>query len=404
MANEYVQVYDVANEIVAQQDGLKPLGTIDATKVMDLGKTLKDLDWSGQFNDEMAMRFAKMYIDSRRYEDIRPNLMADGYSWGIITQWVTIDQPAAIIDEAYEIQDGASVDQYVVKMPKAKVHYYAKEQKWVVQITRFKEQLKSVFDSAEAFERFWSAVDVEVRNAIDEEYAGFSYLALDTAIAQTVIDEYTTSYATNYAGQTSTKAINLLKEYKDANPLATTTVATALQDKEFIRFANLRMRRAKSRLRDFNRCFNIEGRKTKTPDSMLKYFIHSDYVSAAASYLYSGEFNKDDVFVPQGYEELNRFQAIEDGVNDSYDFGTTSAIDIVTKDKDGNDVNVKINGVIAVMMDKYSAIVFNELEDTLSSPMNAYGRYLNIFHHMSTNYQFHPDFNFIFFYIAEPEE
>lgn len=401
--NEYKQIWQDANEIVGQMDGLNDLGPISTDNIVDYGKRLNELNLAGEFNDQMAMKLARTYIISREANDIEPDLMADGYEWGIITEWISVEQPTAIIDEAYELQDGASVDQYVVSMPKTTVKYYGQEQKWVVKITRFKDQLKSVFDSASTFERFWSAIEVEVRNAIKEQYSGLSYLALDTAIAHTVIDEYTSNYAANYGNASSIKAVNLLKEFKDLNPTSTTTAANALSDREFIRFANLKMRRVKSRMKDFSRVFNIDGRKTRTPEEDLKYFIHSDYVSAAASYLYSGEFNKDDVYIPQNYQEVNRWQAIDNGVDDAFDWNATSSIDITVKDSTGTDVNVKASGIIAIMMDKYAAIVFNKLEDTLSTPVNAYGRYINIFHHMSSNYQFHPEFNFVFFYIADAE-
>jgi len=403
--NEYKQIYATANEIVGQMDGAKELGEINTNNVVDLGKVLNDLNLAGEFNNQMAMKLARTYILTREANDIQPDLMADSYDWGIVTEWISVDQPVAIIDEAFEIQDGSSVDQYVVTMPKTTVKYYAQEQKWVVKITRFKEQLKSVFDSAEVFERFWSAIEVEVRNAIREQYSGLSYLALDTAIAQTICDEYTTSYATDYAANTSVKAINLLKEFNDAQTaagLSTISADSALTNKEFIRFANLKMRRVKSRMNDFSRAFNIDGRKWRTPESEMKYFIHSDYVSAASSYLYSGEFNKDDVYIPQGYQEVNRWQAIDANAANTYDWDVTSAIDITTT-VGGSDVEVSVKGIVAVMMDKYAAIVFNQLEDTLTTPINAYGRYLNIFHHMNSNYQFHPEFNFVFFYIAEPE-
>lgn len=404
MANEYVQIYNDLNDLVAQQDGFQDIGTVTADNFVDFGKRVTDLGLAGQFLSDMAMKLAKTHIDARVYSGSGPNLMLDSYDWGIITEWVTIEQPAAIVDEAYNLTAGQSIDMYGVVTPTVHVDYYAMEEKWVVQITRYKDQLKSVFKDAATFERFWSAYDVEVENAITEQNDALQSGLLATGIAKTMFDEYSTSVNTAYLSSTSTKARNLLKEYNDVHVSDPETVATCLDNPEFIRFANREFVLQKARFKKNTGTFNIAGRKTHTDDDYLKFFIHADYVASAHSYLYSTQFNKEDVLIPDGYQELPCFQAIADtGVND-FDFDTTSAINTTfTWDNNGTPTtqNVDVKGILAVMADKYSCVVFNELRDSQTTPLNAYGLYLNVFHHMTTNLQFHPDFNFVVFYIAE---
>ena len=403
---EYVQIYQDLNDIVAQQDGFSDLGTITADNFADFGKVVSDLNLSGQFMNEMAMKIAKTHIEAREYAGIGPDLMVDAYDWGIITEWVTIEQPAAIIDEAYNITNGQSVDMYEVSMPSVKVNYYAKEEKWVVKVTRYKDQIKSVFKDAETFERFWSAYDVEVENAIREQNDGLASALLATGIAETMFDEYSTSVNTAYLSNTSTKARNLLKEYNDIHTTDPETVATCLENPEFIRFCNKQMNLQKARLKKNTGVFNIAKRKCHTSDEYLKFFVHADYVASARSNLYSTQFNKEDVLMPDGYQELPSFQAIIDtaGGIDAFDFDVTSAVDCtITWDNAGTPTtqNVDVKGILAVMCDKYACVVFNKLRDVETTPINAYGLYTNTFNHMTTNLQFHRDFNFVVFYIAE---
>lgn len=402
--NEYTQIYNDVNSIVSQQDGLADIGTITADNIVDLGVKLDDLNMKGQFMNEMMMKLAKTHIEARSYQPVGPDIMLDSYEWGIITEWVTIDQPAAIVDEAYNLTNGQSVDMYVVSTPSVAVKYYAKEEKWAIKITRYKDQIKSVFKDAETFERFWSAVDVQVENAIKEQMEGLDYACVDVAIAETFFDEYSTSVNTAYKSNTSTKARNLLKEYNDIHVSDPEAVATCLTNPEFIRFANREMNLQKARFKKNTAAFNIAKRKCHTSDEYFKFFVHADYVASARSNLYSTQFNKEDVLMPDGYQELPAFQAIADtGVND-FDFGTTSQIDIdITWDNNGTPTtqNVNVDGILAVMADKYACVSFNKLRDTETTPLNAYGLYLNVFHHMTTNYQFHPDYNFVVFYIAE---
>lgn len=404
MANEYKQIWQDLNDLVAQQDGLSDLGQITPENYVDFGKKITDLNLQGQFMNEMAMKIAKTHIEARVYKGMGPDLMLDSYEWGIVTEWVTIDQPAAIVDEAYNITDGQSVDMFIVNKPTVKVSYYAQEEKWVVKITRYKDQIKSVFKDAETFERFWSAVDVEVENVITEQNDALQTALLGTAIAETMFDEYGTSVNTAYAAGTSTKARNLLYEYNQLHQSDPETFDTCMDNQEFLRFANKQMDLQKSRFKKNTSVFNIAKRKTHTDDDHFKFFIHSDYVASARSNLYSTQFNKEDVLLPGGYQELPSFQAIKETGGTAFDFDATSAINsTVNYDNQGTitPLNVEVKGILAVMADKYSCVVFNELRDTEATPLNAYGLYMNIFNHMTTNLQFHRDYNFVVFYIAE---
>lgn len=401
---EYVQIYNDLNSLVSQQSALSDLGTVTPENFVDFGKKINELNLAGQFLNDMLLKRAKTIIDARIYKGVGPDIMQDSYDWGIITEWVTIDQPAAIIDEAYNIADGQSVDMYEVTTPKVNVTYYGQESKWVVKVTRYKDQLKSVFNSAETFERFWSAYDVEVENAITEQNEALSYACIGSAIARTFFDEYGTANA--YKNTTSIKARNLLYEYNQKHQSDPETVETCLDNPEFIRYANTQMNLLKARMKKNTVSFNIAKRKTHTDDEHFKFWIHADYVANAKSNLYSTQFNKEDVLLPENYQELPTFQAVKNTGVEDFDFKTTSSIDqtinvLDPTDKTQKDVRMQISGLIGVMADKYACVSFNKLRETETTPLNAYGLYLNIFHHMTTNYQFHPDFNFVVFYIAE---
>ncbi|WP_457831496.1 hypothetical protein, partial [Staphylococcus aureus] len=87
-------------------------------------------------------------------------------------------------------------------------------------------------------------------------------------------------------GKTGVKAINLLKLYNDTNG-ASLTVANAMQNKDFIRFATYQIALTADRMTKVSTLFNVDGKQRFTPADMRRVVLLSDFSKASDTFLLS---------------------------------------------------------------------------------------------------------------------
>ena len=386
---EIKQIYDIANQVVQEGLGSQEIAPVSAENIVDVGKTLSEFNWTSPFLDKMAAKVSKVVLTSRVYKGQAPNIMVDGFEWGSVVEKIDTELPSAELDKAYQIADGQSVDPYVVSMPKTQAKYYSDKQVWSIKLTRFKDQITHLFRSAADFEAFWAKVEIDLLNTYELEMQQLTLLAVDNMIGETVATDFSDG---NYSAGSAVRSVNLLYEYNQIHTTDPATVANALTNPEFIRFANQRMKQVQKRMGTANTLFNIGGLMKFTQGDNFKFFLHNDYVAAADSYLYGDTYHDEKVALPDGYQSITHWQ----GIGKGFKFEDTSKIDLVTH----SGRTVQLGGILGVMCDKYAVALYNKEEEVLTTPMNAAGKYLNIFHHYETSYINDFNENFVVFFIA----
>ena len=171
--------------------------------------------------------------------------------------------------------------------------------------------------------------------------------------------------------------VNLLDLY---NAFAATpiTTATALTDKEFLRFAAKTIGQYKKYLAAASTLYNEGDYLTFTPAERLKFIANTEFARSLDAYLYSDTYHNEFVSL-EGYEEVAYWQGTGT-TNDNrlkidvkVDLGGDSAEEIVQ------------DGVLAVMFDTDAAAVCNQ-NFRITSTYNARGEYTNYFYKWDAMY------------------
>ena len=173
------------------------------------------------------------------------------------------------------------------------------------------------------------------------------------------------------------KEINLLGLYKAINTSATTTAATALTDKEFLRFASKTIAQYKKYLATASTLYNDGSYITFTPADRLKFIANVEFSKSLDAYLYSDTYHNEFVNLP-GYEEVAFWQGTGTSNDDRLKIN-------VTVDDGSTGTTVEQDGVVAVMFDDEAAAVCNQ-NYRVTSQYNGRGEYTNYFYKWDAMY------------------
>ena len=188
---------------------------------------------------------------------------------------------------------------------------------WSIEFVRPIQQIKSAFLEESAMMNFISGLYEAAENAFKLQEEEITNLAVNTAMASALDGGI---------------ARNLLAEY-NARYSQSLTVATALINADFLRFASKEINRAVKNMGKMSTAFNKAGYKTfTTPDRMVVEML-SEFASATDMYLQSDTFHDELTALPN-YEDVPFWQAS----GKDFDFNTCSSINIEHDDLD-NDVS-----------------------------------------------------------------
>ena len=362
-----------ATGMLDQVTGEKPVAQEDLSNLVDIGKTVLDYTGESNANYDSFMRnlidqVGKIMFVDRTYTSQAPNILKDGFEYGSILQKVRCEVPDARDNATwdlfnYPVENGdAYPDPFELSKPNAQAKFFNSMATYEVPITLTQVQLKEAFKSASQLGSFISMIENRIRMKMT--------LCNDALIMATIA---------NLMGQKiyNQKQVNLLALYKAVNPSATTTVSTALTDKEFLRFASKTIAQYKKYLATASTLYNDGGYLTFTPEDRLKFIANTEFSKSLDAYLYSDTYHNEFVNLP-GYEEVAFWQ----GTGTSND----NRLKIDVKIDDGSTgTEVVQDGIVAVMFDTDAAAVCNE-NYRITSIYNPRGEYTNYFYKWDAMY------------------
>lgn len=362
--------------IIDQVTGAAAVANEDLSNIVDIGKAV--LDYTGENNANFD-RFMKGLIDQvgkvmfvdRTYTSQAPNILKDGFEYGSILQKVRCEVPDARDNATWDLfnypkQGGAAYpDPFELSKPSATAKFFNSKATYEIPITLTDVQLRESFQSASQFGSFIAMIENRIRMKMT--------LCNDGLIMATIA---------NLMGQKFRLGanVNLLALYKAKFPSATTTAASALTDKEFLRFASKTIAQYKKYLATASTLYNGDGSSaylTFTPADRLKFIANTEFSKSLDAYLYSDTYHNEFVNLP-GYEEVAFWQ----GTGTSND--SRLSID-VTVDDGSTGTEIKRDGVVAVMFDDEAAAVCNQ-NFRVTSAYNGRGEYTNYFYKWDAMY------------------
>lgn len=355
MNNAYInnEVYSIVNDVAKMMTGKEAVAVIDTQSFIDFGNNvLSSSDNTEVFLNTYLLRVATTYDTFRPYTGALKDLVLNGSEWGAIVQKIDAEVPDFVCDETFEIEDGQSVDQYIVRKPTGRQKLFIKRSTYSNFITTSKKLLKGAFLSEAAFLQWARMVAGKMRNKI--EFATESMVRL--AIA---------SYMANAA---DTQFVHLLTDYNTESGQELTKAA-AMLDKDFLAYAAGTMELASKRLRNLSVSYNAEEAERHTPVGDQRFLVYDLFQSRLQHVVQYQAYHKELVSLGE-FIEVPYWQ------------GESTRDEVIVKvdDGEGGTETKTVENIVAFIFDKFALGAHRSEEETLTTPVNARGRYYNTFH------------------------
>ena len=377
---EIKQIYPLVNEATNEALGVEGLVQEDLGNIVEVGKAVFNANAMDKYVKALVNRIGKIIFVNRVYEGSAPSVLMDGWEYGSVMQKVSMGLPEATENETWELTDGQSYDPHIFHAPKGVVaKYYNKYVTFEIDMSFTEEQLKMSFNSVTELNGFISMLYTQVENSMT--------VKLDELIRRTINNMIAETVHTNNGA----RAINLLTLYKTAYPADTTiTAATALNSKDFIRFAAYIIKVTHGRMRTMSTVFNEGNQPRHTPTDMSHIVLLEDFASGADVFLQSDTFHNELSALPTA-ERVPYWQ----GSGTSYAFADVSKINVKT----ANGNVVEQGGILGVMFDRWALGVAN-IERKVTSQYTPNAEFFTNFYKYKAAYFNDFNENFVVFFVA----
>ena len=356
------QVYAIVNSLTSQLFGKSAIAVTDTRGLRALGEQVSTAAGYDKFLGILVDRIGKTVVRTLDSQVDIPGLLRSDMEYGAMLQKITVNLPEAITNAAWDIADpNFTPTNFDIHLPSATVTYFAGIATWKIQQTVPEDpMLNSAFNSAEAMGAFITGIMDSMAKAIIEQINAVSYAAI-------------ASFAVEKADRTSSTVINLLTIY-NSTFTETLTAATALENKDFLRWANREINRYISYLDTPSVLYN-EGDNAgndvlrRTTRDNMHVWLHTDFVQGVKTWLQSDTFNRDLVELPY-YNEIKMWQG------SSNTLPTTANVTSIHALAQNGD-NVKMDYVIGMLVDRQAIAIgkYQQQSATQPNPIDGYVNY-----------------------------
>lgn len=347
------QIYGLVNSVAQQAFGNQALTAVDPSGLISLGNVVL----SSQTNTEafvgtLLQRIGRTVYHYRAYRNKLKNIILESdMEWGAILQKIDMELPAAVSDDAYDLKNGQSVDQWIIAKPDVKQKLFVGRNPYMFKITISKKTLKEAFLSESAMGAFITFVFGKVRNMIEASYEDLARTAIGQAIVQ------------------AAHVVPLVSNYNTASGRTITADAAKL-DKDFLAFAVGEINQYTDYLTDLTALYNDGSTETFSPKEDQRLTVLSSFERKLETVLQYQAFH-DGYVKLAGYETINFWQAAK-------------TPDSVKQKKIGG-AEVTVDNVVAILHDRDAVGVYQFDEEVAVTPLNARGLYYNTFYHIMKN-------------------
>lgn len=370
------QIYDIVNSVSSQAFGSTALTVVDEQGLVALGNTVLSSSTNTEnFLNVLAQRIGKTIIDDRKYESMFKGLVKGKLEWGNIVQKIKFGLMTAEADESYGLTDGNSVDQYKVRKPIVKQSLFTSDTPWQIHVSIQDAHLAEAFTSAEAMGSFIQGILTAFQNSIETAVENLGRTATCNLIAELMGTSREIKLVTLY---------NTAKGLTETNKL---TAATARYNEDFLRFAVAEINKISSKFQSMTKgIFNDGSVETHTPKANQSMYVTTDFESLLETQMQYAAFH-------DGYVKLDKFVEVAFWQS----IKNPEAIN-VKKASSGSAVNK--TDVVGLLFDDNACGIYQVLNKTIASPVNAAGLYYNLYYHARDLYFNDLSFNAVVFTLA----
>ena len=376
------QLKDIVNSATSEVLGKENVIAEDLSNLVDVGNEIFNTDNVDNYVKKLIDRIGKTIFVNRLYAGGVPSVLMDSWEYGSVVEKISADMPEAEENDSWNLQDGQTYSQDTFYQPKVSAKFFNSKVTFDVKLSFTTEQIKESFLSVNELNGFVSMLETGVKNSMT--------VKLDSLIMRTI---------NNMAGQVLNNSnglqkVNLLSLYNSASG-QTLTVAKALMDKDFLKFASLTIKKYQARMTKMSTLFNAGGKARFTTTDNLHTVLLSDFADSAEVYLMSDTYHNDTVSLPN-HETVPYWQ----GSGKNYDFADVSAIDVKINDGTKTAKEVKQGGILGVMFDT-NALGVSNLNQRTTTSYNARAEFYTNYYKMDAGYFNDLNENFVVFYISD---
>lgn len=371
MALTATQIYSIVNEVAEQAMGSSAISVVDNAGLVALGNTVLGSDTTkNNFINALTDRIGRTIVSFRAYNSHFPDFERDSIEWGNILQKIKIAMPEAEEDQSYNLKNGTSVDMYKINKSKVNQLLFTTETPWQTHITVHLDALEKAFVDSNAMGAFISSMFGEVQNRIELAMENLSIDCVNNYMAEIIKGKDTSP----------NRVINLVTEYKDKTGIDhTNEPLSALDDEEFLKYVVRRINSLSTTMEYmttglFNTPQGDEGAYTRhTPKSEQRMMLFIDLVNSLKTNINSKAFNMEQVAIDIPFKTVPFWQSLQ----------TPAGINIKPASGGSDVVQSEIMGIL---YDREAMGTFKKKYTSLTTPINAAGKYYNVFYHMITMY------------------
>lgn len=378
MALTAKQIFSIVNDVASQAMGSNTMTVVDNSGLVALGNTvLGSNDTKNNFINALTDRIGRTIVSFRAYHSHFPDFERDSIEWGNILQKLKIGMPNAEEDQSYNLADGTSVDMYKINKAKVNQLLFSTETPWQTHITVHLDELEKAFVDSSSMGAFISGMFGEVQNRIELAMENLSIDCVNNYMAEIIKRKV----------QRPSRVINLVTEYNSAMGLASTDALKpqdALNTPAFLEYVVRRINTISSTMEYMTSgMFNdtaFAGGDTQndiysrhTPKSEQRMMLYIDLVNSLKTNVNSKAFNMKEVAIDLPFKTVPFWQSIKtpDGINVKPASGGTA---------------ISQTNVMGILFDREAMGTFKNKYTSLTSPINAAGKYYNVFYHMIQMY------------------
>ena len=378
MALTATQIYTIVNEVAQQAMGSKTIAVVNNAGLVALGNTvLGSNETKNNFINALTDRIGRTIVSFREYHSHFPDFERDSIEWGNILQKLKVAMPDAESDDSFNLADGKSVDQYKINKPKVNQLLFTNEAPWQTHITVHLDELEKAFVDSSSMGAFISGMFGEVQNRIELAMENLSINCVNNYMAEMIKRKV----------QRPSRVINLVTDYNTAMGLATADALKpqdALNTPAFLEYVVRRINTISSTMEYMTAgLFNdtvYAGGDTQnniysrhTPKSEQRLMLYIDLVNSLKTDINSKAFNMKEVAIDIPFQTVPFWQALKtpDAINIQPASGGTA---------------ISQTNVMGILFDREAMGTFKNKYTSLTSPINAAGKYYNVFYHMIRMY------------------
>lgn len=326
------QIKDLVNSSLKELNGSSVLLKEDLSNVVDVGTEIFDNENVDNFVKKLIDRVGSTVFNTRTYQGSAPSVLMTSWEFGSVLEKVDSELPDVEENDSWQLENGKDYSPNIFYQPKVSAKFFNSKVTFDIPISFTQMQVKSAFNSASELNGFLSMLMNSVQNAMT--------VHLDGLIMKTINN----MTATVLNGKKGLQVVNLLDGY-NANSTTKLTAQNALQNADFIKYANLIINTYRDRISKLSTLFN-QGQKSKfTPLANQHLVVLSDLASASKVYLESETYHDDNVKI-NNYDTVPYWQ----GSGTTYSFDDVSSIDVAIKDGKSTK-EIKTSGILGVLFD-----------------------------------------------------